>query len=129
MSVWLSGANLSGAILRGAKTEIPFATDEQAIANLDKVREIILDNTKLLYMGHWHDNPDWKQHTCAEEAVCGTTHCLAGWLQVCSTDAKVRELEPAIAGVICAPVASKMFYKNDDEVLEWLKKRDYAVQS
>jgi hypothetical protein len=30
-------------------------------------------------MDYWHDNDDWRERTCAEEAVCGTTHCLAGW--------------------------------------------------
>ncbi|MBC7602770.1 MAG: pentapeptide repeat-containing protein, partial [Ramlibacter sp.] len=41
----LSGADLSGADLRGADGEqLPRATPEQAIENLDKVREIVLDD-------------------------------------------------------------------------------------
>ena len=125
----LRGADLSDADLRGAINDVPLATAKESIANLDKVREIILDNQKLLNMGLWHDGSAWRQRTCAEEAVCGTTHCLAGWLQVCSTDEKVRKLEPFIAGVICAPVASKMFYKDDSEVIEWLEKRKYVEEA
>jgi hypothetical protein len=132
----LSGADLSGAVLsdadlsvadlRGAVTDVPVATDEQAVANLDRVREIILDDKARLEMDHWHADDAWQARTCAEEAVCGTTHCLAGWLQVCSTDEKIRKLTPEVAGVLLAPVASKMFYREADEVLGWLEKREYV---
>jgi hypothetical protein len=128
---YLAGANLARAYLEGAVYNgPPPASKDESIANLDKVREIILDNAALLEMGHWHDeNSKWQEHTCAEEAVCGTTHCLAGWLQVCSTNEDVRKLEPNIAGAICAPVAAKMFYKNNAEVREWLDKRKYAEEA
>ena len=92
------------------------------------MREIILDNAARLEMGHWHSSGEWVKRTCAEEAVCETTHCLAGWLQVCSTDEKVREMEPQIAGTICAPIASKMFFRDGPEVLDWLKKRKYVTE-
>ena len=120
----LSGAYLSGADLSGADR----VTDEQAIANLDKVREIILDNAARLDMGHWHaDESNWRDHTCAEELLCDTTHCMAGWLQVCSTDPKIRALEPWFAGVMQAPVAAKMFYRHNDEALSWLRDRKYVA--
>jgi hypothetical protein len=127
----LRGADLRGAVLRGAVlsdavTDVPVATDEQAVANLDRVREIILDDKARLEMDHWHADDAWQARTCAEEAVCGTTHCLAGWLQVCSTDEKIRKLTPEVAGVLLAPVASKMFYREADEVLGWLEKREYV---
>jgi hypothetical protein len=123
----LRGADLRGADLRGAEWDIPPASDEQAVKNLDQVAAIILDDAKRLNMSLWHDDEsEWQKHTCAEEAVCGTTHCLAGWLQVCSTDEKIRKLDPAIAGTLLAPVASHMFYKSDSEVIDWLKNRDYA---
>ena len=93
------------------------------------MRELILDNRALLEMYHWHDNDDWRERTCAEEAVCGTTHCLAGWLQVCATDPEIRKMEPNIAGIICAPVSSKMFFRDGDEVLEWLEQRKYVEES
>jgi hypothetical protein len=124
----LRGAVLSGADLRGAVLDAPVATDEQAVANLDRVREIILDDKARLEMNHWHADDAWQSRTCAEEAVCGTTHCLAGWLQVCSTDEKIRKLTPEIAGVLLAPVASKMFYREADEVLGWLEKREYVSE-
>ncbi len=119
----LGGADLRGAYLRGAKPTSP----EEAIVNLDKVREIIIDSPDRLYMNHWHaDNSDWEKKTCAEEVICGTTHCLAGWLQVCSTDENIRALHPNLAGALMAPVAASMFYRQDQEVIDWLRDRKYA---
>ena len=123
----LSGAKLSGAKLsevRGEKLNI--ATHEQAIENLDKVREIILDNNSLLSMGHWHGDKEWVNRTCAEEVVCGTTHCLAGWLQVCSTEPALKQIDAQLAGILSAPVAAKMFFRDTTEVLQWLREREYA---
>lgn len=116
-------ADLSGAVF-----DIEPATPEQAIKNLDTVREIILDKEDRLFMADWHLSDDWKTRSCLEEAECGTGHCLAGWLQVCSTDPKIRGLDAETAGILCAPVASKMFYKTDGEVLEWLRDREYAKE-
>jgi hypothetical protein len=79
-------------------------------------------------MGHWHGTNDWKQRSCAEEAVCGTTHCLAGWLQACATNPKVRELEPHVAGFVQAPIAARMFYKENAETLKWLTDRTYETE-
>ena len=123
----LRGADLYGADLRGAdQTSLPLVDEETAIANLDKVREIILDDKKRLYMNHWHGSEDWRNRTCAEEAVCGTTHCLAGWLQTCSTDPEIRKMDPWAAGVSLAPVAASKFFGSNTEVLEWLEKREYV---
>ena len=138
----LSGADLSGANqidanlrdaylrdanLSGADFDIPPVSREQAIKNLDVVAEIILDDPKKhLNMGDWHTTEEWQERTCAEEATCGTTHCLAGWLQVCSTDPKVRKLAPSAAGFVQAPMAARMFYESDERVIEWLKNREYA---
>ena len=126
---YLADADLARANLARAIFDIPTATPEQAIANLDKVREIILDDSKRLEMGHWHEDGSWAGRTCAEEAVCGTSHCLAGWLQVCATDERVRKLAPNIAGTICAPVAAKMFYADNKTTLEWLRDRKYAAEA
>jgi pentapeptide repeat protein len=124
----LSGACLSGAYLRGADIKNR-ATPEQSIENLDKVRAIILDNTARLEMGHWHDGDEWRERTCAEETLCSTTHCLAGWLQVCSTNQEIREMgDPELAGILSAPVAAKMFFRKPDEVLAWLENRAYAEE-
>jgi uncharacterized protein YjbI with pentapeptide repeats len=136
----LSGAVLSDAVLRGAVLRdadlrdavlsgagSPRATPEESIAALDKVAAIILDDANRLEMGHWHGGSDWRARTCAEEAVCGTTHCLAGWLQVCSTDKNIREMDTQTAGILCAPVASKMFFRDADTVLTWLKDRKYVA--
>ncbi len=125
----LARADLADANLAGAK-KLPFkiATPAEAVANLDKVREIILDDSRRLNMGHWHaDESKWVEHTCAEEAMCGTTHCLAGWLQVCATDEDVRRLPASTAGFAQAPMAAPMFYAPHEEVLRWLKDREYTA--
>jgi len=135
----LSNANLRGAYLRGAdlsnadlsgvnENYIDPATPDVAVANLDKVREIIMDNASRLEMGHWHSDEAWKGRTCAEETLCETTHCLAGWLQVCSTDKNLRNLDPQFAGALAAPIAAKMFFRGQDETLEWLKERKYVAE-
>jgi len=124
---YLAGAYLAGADLTGANLTIKPATADEAIANLDKVREIILGDSSRLYMNHWHGAESWRKHTCGEEATCGTTHCLAGWLQVCATNDEVRKLEPNIAGYIQAPVAAPLFYSTNARVLDWLTNREYAT--
>jgi len=121
----LSGADLSGADLSGANLSLR-ATPEQAIENLDKVRAIILDDHARIRMSYWHGGDQWPDKTCAEEVLCGTAHCLAGWLQVCSTDPEIRAMNPELAGILSAPVAVKMFYRTESEVLEWLQERKYA---
>ena len=111
----LYGANLRGADLRGAdlygadgKT-LPRATPKQSIENLDKVREIILDNADRLDMSSWHGGDEWRNRTCAEEAVCGTSHCLAGVAaSLAPPQPALKEISAELAGIISGPVASKM---------------------
>ena len=79
-------------------------------------------------MNHWHINDDWKERTCAEEAICETTHCLAGWLQICSTDPTIRAAEPQIAGAMAAPISAKMFFRGAEEVKAWLEGREYVKE-
>ena len=125
-----SRADLSDADLSGANGKpIKRATPEESIANLDKVREIILDNQERLKMSTWHEGEGWRDRSCAEEAVCGTSHCLAGWLQVCSTDDNVRKLDAHLAGIVSAPVASKMFFREGPEVLAWLRDKKYVEEA
>jgi len=131
---YLSGANLSGADLRYAYLSgadgkhIEPATPEVAIENLDKVREIIIDNANRLEMGNWHSSDEWKNRTCAEETMCETSHCLAGWLQICSTNTELRDLDPQLAGTLAAPIAAKMFFRENSETLDWLKERKYVAE-
>ena len=126
----LSDADLSGADLSDADgQQLPRATPEQAIENLDKVREILLDDETRLNMGHWHGADNWKQKTCAEETLCGTTHCLAGWLQVCTTETSLKNVNAQLAGVLAAPIASKMFFKDGVTALDWLRDRKYVAES
>jgi hypothetical protein len=78
-------------------------------------------------MGVWHADEGWQDRTCAEETICGTTHCLAGWLQVCSTDPEVRaDTTTQRAGFMAAPIACGMFFQRGERVLSWLADREYA---
>ena len=79
-------------------------------------------------MSHWHGDDSWIDKTCSEEAVCGTTHCLAGWLQVCTTNSDVKKMLPEIGGTFQAPVAAKLFYSRSEEVIAWLTNRDYVKE-
>jgi hypothetical protein len=135
---YLEGADLTGADLRGAiglkdaivdGEPLKHATPEESIANLDRVREILIDDGERLDMGIWHFDRTWERRSCAEEATCGTTHCLAGWLQVCATDERVRAMDPHLAGIKQAPVAAKMFFRGGEETLEWLRERKYADEA
>lgn len=119
---------LTGALLKSMDNDPLRATDEESVENLDKVRAVILDDAKRLEMSHWHGSADWLDRTCAEEAVCGTTHCLAGWLQVCATKPELREMPSELAGALSAPVATKMFFRKAPEVLSWLEERRYVVE-
>ena len=126
----LTGANLTGANLSGADgKQLPRATPQQAIDNLDKVRAIVLDDANRLNMGHWHGSDEWKNRTCAEETLCGTTHCMAGWLQVCSTEPALKQIDAYLAGVLAAPVAAKMFYRSNAEAMAWLESRAYVAET
>ena len=131
----LRGADLTDANLRGANLtgpdgkELPRATPAQAIGNLDKVRAIVMDNKDRLKMGHWHENNEWINKTCAEEVLCGTTHCMAGWLQVCTTETALKTIDAQLAGILAAPVAAKMFFASDSEAYAWLESRAYVEES
>jgi len=122
---FLTGAVLTDADLRGADAA-KRATNEQSIESLDKVRAIVMDDRARLEMRHWHGDDAWKARTCAEETLCGTTHCMAGWLQVCSTDPEIRGMDTLTAGVLAAPVAAKMFFRDGETAFKWLESRQYV---
>ena len=130
----LTGADLTGAVLTDAVLtdangkQLPRATVEQSIENLDKVRAIVMDDQARLNMRGWHEDEAWKERTCAEEVLCGTAHCIAGWLQVCSTEPALKEIEPQLAGILAAPVAAKMFFRSKEEAYEWLESRAYVAE-
>ncbi len=103
------------------------ATQEQAIKNIDKVREIVLANQARLEMGHWHQNDDWRNHPVEKEITqCQTTHCMSGWLQVTSDVPEIRNAtDPQKAGFFAAPIAAGMFFQPAARVLKWLENREY----
>jgi hypothetical protein len=124
----LRSTNLRSADLSGLILDVPEATDIESVANLDKIREIILANESRLDMRGWHSDDSWKDRSCAEEALCDTVHCIAGFLQACSDDVRVRNLPPPLAGRIMAPVAEQIFYAETKVALEWLRDRKYAEE-
>jgi hypothetical protein len=96
---------------------------------LDKVREIVLADEARLNMYHWHGDDEWRNRTCAEETLCRTTHCMAGWLQVCTTEQALKGVPADLAGALAAPIAAKMFYCDNAEALEWLRDRKYVAET
>jgi hypothetical protein len=118
----LRGADLAGANLAGAEWE---ATPEE-IERLDAVREIVLAKPERLRMSTWHSDEWTPDHTPEEERTCGSAHCIAGWLQALSSDPAIRMMDAEAAGRKLAPVASGLFYADDDTVLGWFKERMYA---
>jgi hypothetical protein len=88
-----------------------------------------MDNQSRLDMGNWHGDDGWKNRTCAEEAACETAHCMAGWLQVCTTEKALKDISPQLAGVLAAPIASKMFFRSNEEAFEWLRDRKYVAET
>ncbi len=88
-----------------------------------------MDDANRLEMGHWHQDDAWRNRTCAEETLCETTHCAAGWLQVCNTNPAIRDhADPQIAGAMAAPIAAKMFFRPAAEVLAWFESRAYVQE-
>lgn len=82
---------------------------ESQIILLDKIREIVLEDTNNLNMKHWH---------------CGTSHCLAGWAQFLSG---LENYESAYEfGVKTIPVAAPLFFENEKTVIDWLTSRGYV---
>jgi hypothetical protein len=54
---------------------------------------------------------------------------MAGWLQVCTTEPALKNIEPQLAGILAAPVASNMFFQGDDEAIKWLESRAYVAET
>jgi hypothetical protein len=120
----LSGADLAGANLARVKNFLRPSPEE--IMRLDEVREIVLKKPKRLAMDSWHSGNWTPEHTPEEEYVCGSAHCIAGWLQALCPDAKVRQMDPRMAGVKLAPASAYMFTASNAAALRWLENREYA---
>jgi predicted small integral membrane protein len=73
-----------------------------------------------LFMGHWHQNENWKNQTVAYiENECNTTHCVAGWIQIWEKD-QYNGLSPEEAGRIVAPNLSKFFYLSNEDMEKYI---------
>lgn len=87
-------------------------TEEAIWADVCKHAKLGLD------MDQWHGD-DWNPY---EEGTCGTTHCLAGWVQALSTDPEIRHMDPLEAGLKLIPRHAHLFYKTNEEVLKEIDK-------
>ena len=107
----LVGANLQEAYLARAnlrKVKLDYQIQEGL---LEKIAEIVLNDTSKLKMSCWHSQ-------------CGTTHCLAGWACELSPIAKTLEKQKGteVAGLLTlGGEAHSYFFKRNEEVLEWLE--------
>lgn len=89
----------------------------------EKEREYLLRLKPIvnsrLNMKHWHQDDSWKECSVDQNLhECGTTHCLAGWIQIFEKD-KYNEMEAEEVGRMLAPNLAKLFYK-DDEIVKRL---------
>ncbi|WP_298118067.1 hypothetical protein [Flavobacterium sp.] len=74
----------------------------------------LLKSNKLV-MSRWHENENWKNQTYDEVIGCGTTHCVAGWIQIFEKD-KYNEISAEECGIKCAPNLAHLFYKSEEDV-------------
>ena len=114
----LRGADLSGANLRGAvlspkegtwNPKFSFGVDIDLTLPVKVAKAALREGA--LDMGAWH--------------TCNTTHCLAGWAVHLSGPAGYaleKVTSPSVAGAILCPSASHLFYKSNEEALEWCRK-------
>ncbi|WP_334069806.1 hypothetical protein [Acinetobacter colistiniresistens] len=94
--------------------EVQKPTLEQQIALLDQIREKILANPEHFNMSSWHSH-------------CGTSHCIAGWAQVLTT----QETDSAKAediGRELLPDFAKFFYGKTEYLQKWFEARAYALK-
>ena len=54
---------------------------------------------------------------------------MAGWLQVCSTEPALKDIDTQLAGILAAPIAAKMFFRDDATALRWLTDRAYVAET
>jgi len=86
---------------------------EKEVEYLKKLKPII--SSDKLVMSTWHENDNWKNQTVEEVMTCGTTHCVAGWIQIFEKD-KYNNMSAEECGNICAPNLKNLFFKSEKEV-------------
>lgn len=104
-------ANLRGTVLQNAELN-----GVSGIPKIDRtlpfrVAETILNSPDLLDMKSWH-----------RDALCGTTHCLAGWAIMLTPGGEMLEsrVGAMTAGQLLMPSASHLFRACDDAFVEAL---------
>jgi len=103
----LAGSNFADADMTGVKGIV---SRDEAIKNLDRIREIVLNDTASLDMRHCH---------------CGTTHCLAGHAQL-NAGLEESKYTALIDGSRLIWPASHMFYATNARAIAYLQNREYA---
>ena len=106
----LRRANLSGAGVGGNKCDLSSLGIKVDSQLPHKVLAAIESGDGELQMENWH--------------TCETSHCLAGWAVHLSGPAGYAleaVTSSSVAGAILMPDAAHLFYKTNEEALEWLK--------
>jgi hypothetical protein len=80
---------------------------------LTKMKPLI--SLKRLDMSDWHSSNEWKKQTIeeVESPECGTTHCMAGWIQIWNKDA-LNDMSAEEAGKSAAPNLACMFHQSTE---------------
>lgn len=126
---------------------------ETQIAVLDKIREIVMARPEQFDMSKWHgeiphlrltneNNVFYKPHLerrkiFAEHGSCGTSHCIAGWVEVLIAAMPEMKLEqyvdwthqPSTTAMIASqilPDFESVFYRTNAQGYFWLENRVYA---
>jgi hypothetical protein len=115
------GIDSKGAKIAGVNADR--ATPEQ-IERLDLVRARVLENQNCLNMKVWHGD-GWKPEA-APGNDCGTTHCIAGWLQVYEEDPDLRGLFASEYVERKFPCIRHIVHTSNSVALKWLEDRRYA---
>ena len=87
-------------------------TDKE-ISYLNRIKPLV-ESDKLV-MSKWHENDNWKSQTIDEVIGCGTTHCVAGWIQIFEKD-KYNDVTAEECGKKCAPNLASLFFESEEKV-------------
>ena len=106
-------------IIKNYNDPIPFGIylniTTKEIGYLKMMKPLIAN--KRLDMNDWHSNFDWKNQAIEEVLApeCGTTHCMAGWIQIFEKD-KYNDMTAEEAGKTAAPNLACLFYSDNERV-------------
>ncbi|MEB8381463.1 hypothetical protein NYW84_10485 [Acinetobacter junii] len=94
--------------------EVQKPTLEKQIELLDQIREKILENPEHFNMSSWHSH-------------CGTSHCIAGWAQVLTTQ-EINSSTAEDVGRELLPDFANFFYGRTGYLRKWFEARAYTLK-